>query len=395
MNNIEDKSNKYCCGCGACAVVCPHKAIEMIEINGFWFPKINQDKCVSCGLCKLSCAKFVEIKKSNYTQVYAAQNKDKNVLLQASSGGVAYELCKKALEKGYVVIGCEYDAEQHIALHSIARDIKELEKFFGSKYMQSQFWRAIDLRQMQCDEKRYLVIGTPCQNFSLHCVLTRMRIRDRFLLVDFFCHGVPTKLIWDNAVKKIECRYGKIKAVVFRSKKRGWHSFINEVMCGNHKKTIEEKEGFYDLFFSDAVLNKACYQCEIRKTFAYSDIRIGDFWGDKFLSNKDGVSVVCLCNDKGKEFFELVKNNFKLEQTDNDFEKYNALRDNNGYDSKLYDEMIKALKTDDNRRAFGIYIKKLPMSKRIKLRLKKIYEKLPYKMRYFVKAKYYKTQSNK
>lgn len=395
MNNIQDKSNKHCCGCGVCAAVCPHKAIVMTEIDGFWFPKIESDRCVACGLCKLSCVKFAEVKKSNYIEVYAAQNKNEHILLKASSGGVAYELCKKALQLGYVVIGCEYDSEQHIALHSIANDVKELEKFSGSKYMQSQFWRAVDLRQIQCDEKPYFVIGTPCQIFSLHCVLTRMRIRDRFLLVDFFCHGVPTKLIWDNAVKEIERKHGKIKKVAFRSKKKGWHSYVNEVVCENNQEAIEEKESFYDLFFSDAVLNQSCYKCEVRKTFAYSDIRIGDYWGDKFIFDQKGVSVVCLCDDKGKRFFEQLKDNFELEQTDSDFEKYNAMRDCNAYNENLYEEMIKALKQNGNREAVKVYRRNLPISDNIKLLLKKIYEKLPYKARYLIKAKYYKAHYNR
>ena len=49
-------SYQKCCGCSACANICPHGAIEMIENSeGFLYPEINQSKCVDCGLCKKTC----------------------------------------------------------------------------------------------------------------------------------------------------------------------------------------------------------------------------------------------------------------------------------------------------------------------------------------------------
>ena len=51
---IEEKSD--CCGCTACAAVCPRDAIEMAEDSeGFRYPRVDPEKCIDCGLCRKVC----------------------------------------------------------------------------------------------------------------------------------------------------------------------------------------------------------------------------------------------------------------------------------------------------------------------------------------------------
>ena len=45
-----------CCGWTACYAICPKSAITMVEDEeGFLYPKIQEEKCVRCGSCVLSC----------------------------------------------------------------------------------------------------------------------------------------------------------------------------------------------------------------------------------------------------------------------------------------------------------------------------------------------------
>lgn len=45
-NNIYDKPNALCTGCGACSVTCPHGAIDMsMSASGFLEAVIADDKC--------------------------------------------------------------------------------------------------------------------------------------------------------------------------------------------------------------------------------------------------------------------------------------------------------------------------------------------------------------
>ena len=50
---FKDKSE--CSGCGACQALCPKSAIEMKEIKGFYYPFIDQEKCVRCKHCVQVC----------------------------------------------------------------------------------------------------------------------------------------------------------------------------------------------------------------------------------------------------------------------------------------------------------------------------------------------------
>lgn len=45
-----------CCGCSACASICPADAIEMKpDEEGFDYPFINENKCISCFRCIHVC----------------------------------------------------------------------------------------------------------------------------------------------------------------------------------------------------------------------------------------------------------------------------------------------------------------------------------------------------
>lgn len=45
-----------CCGCTACAAICPRGAISMWEnLEGFDYPHINSTLCVGCLLCVEVC----------------------------------------------------------------------------------------------------------------------------------------------------------------------------------------------------------------------------------------------------------------------------------------------------------------------------------------------------
>lgn len=60
LKNPREISEKMlCCGCGACVAGCPTGAIEMeFDDEGFWYPRIDQTKCCSCGRCKRVCFSF-------------------------------------------------------------------------------------------------------------------------------------------------------------------------------------------------------------------------------------------------------------------------------------------------------------------------------------------------
>ena len=54
MINVIDKHN--CCGCSACASICPKRCIQMVADNeGFLYPQVDMDTCIDCALCEKVC----------------------------------------------------------------------------------------------------------------------------------------------------------------------------------------------------------------------------------------------------------------------------------------------------------------------------------------------------
>ncbi len=52
----KSSSKNDCCGCSACADICPNEAIKfVIDFQGFCYPEIDAEKCVKCGMCAKVC----------------------------------------------------------------------------------------------------------------------------------------------------------------------------------------------------------------------------------------------------------------------------------------------------------------------------------------------------
>lgn len=53
MRQTVRKNPAECTGCGACVSICPKQAITMQpDAEGFLYPKVDGEKCVSCDLCE-------------------------------------------------------------------------------------------------------------------------------------------------------------------------------------------------------------------------------------------------------------------------------------------------------------------------------------------------------
>lgn len=329
--NITDKSNiRECTSCSMCSAVCPVDAISIhLDRDGFYRPIVN-DKCIDCGLCTKVCYKFDEKismtddnRLENYN-LFGASVKDMALLKLTTSGGVADILAKTLISIGYSCIGVVYDTETNIAKSCVANDIAGTDKFRGSKYIQSYTEEAFkqlvkDLKQN--DKSKYAIFGLPCQIYAINRYLTIRRLRDRCLLIDLYCHGCPSINVWKKYVKNIFQTTGgsKIDSAIFRSKILGWGSgfYVVVVVVEGVTTPVIGNVGadpFFELFFSNSVLNASCSDCMLRSTLEYSDIRLGDFWGKTYIDNRTGVSAVSIITQNGKELWDKIKGNLNFQQ---------------------------------------------------------------------------------
>lgn len=304
MVNIGKIHNCY--GCGVCAIACRKKIIEItLNGNGFYEPRINKpDECTNCGLCIDVCAFSHNDLSSQNSPVrsYAAWSKEPAVRRKCSSGGVGFEIGRFLLGQGYKVCGVRYNAEKGIAEHYIASTVEELTHTIGSKYIQS--YTLDGFRAMKKRDK-YLVTGTPCQIDSFRRYIKKLRIEDSFVLMDFFCHAVPSKQMWDKYLHQVEKVTGKAEHASWRNKASGWHDSYDIIVSGKSKTIYSSRwsqgDVFYKLFLGDYCSNPACSKCKFKYDRSAADIRIGDLWGNTYATEEKGVSAAVAFTECGEK----------------------------------------------------------------------------------------------
>lgn len=93
---IEVNKKQDCCGCTACAAICPKDAIIMKEDNeGFLYPTVDKETCIDCGACERGCPIIHTAKEQPFEQAaYIVQNKDQKILRESTAGGAFTAIAK-------------------------------------------------------------------------------------------------------------------------------------------------------------------------------------------------------------------------------------------------------------------------------------------------------------
>lgn len=323
----------YCYGCGVCSSVCNKDAITIgLDKDGFYAPTVNDRKCADCGLCLSVCAfEHAEIAcKPEHMKSWAAWSNDEKVHRKCSSGGIGFEIGKQLIESGYHAIGCRYDIRKQRAEHFVAKTVKEFVQSIGSKYIQSYTEEAF--KQIKRKGQKYLISGTPCQIDSVRRIIKKFHCEDNFVLMDFFCHGVPSMWAWKAYIKMLEPKIGKVTYASWRNKfEYGWHDnwlmgmdgektaqpvnwedqydvLISERDC-YYKSRRTQGDLFYKLFLGDVCCGKHCDKnCKYKYDQSSADIRIGDLWGETYKDDEKGTSALITFTQKGENIINQMKN---------------------------------------------------------------------------------------
>lgn len=307
-----------CCGCTACASICPHNAISMKpDTLGFLYPEVDTEKCVDCGLCEKVCAfndNYDTSLSLSQPDVYAARHKDMQEIETSRSGAAFIALSDWVIEHGGIVYGAGY-TDHFRVVHKRAVSKEERNEFKGSKYVQSDLTGVF--RQVKADLKAGLLVmfsGTPCQTAGLNSYVGK-KLRENLYLVDIVCHGVPGPFIWRDYLAYLERKHGdKICWVNFRDKQLyGWtaHYESFKFVNGGGKMT------FTYTFYKHIMFRHSCGVCPYTNTHRPSDITLADFWGwektdPTFNVDDKGVSLVLINTEKGRKLFEAVKDNMNI-----------------------------------------------------------------------------------
>lgn len=316
------KSLETCCGCGACAAVCPHGAITMREdADGYVYPEVDSGRCVDCGAC-LSACRFTTAEKRQPAAVYAAQWR-RPELAGCASGGVFSALATQTLAAGGVVFGCRMQPEDqwHPVLCKAERP-EDLNLLRGSKYVWSSTGTAYrEVRDALRSGRSVLFSGLPCQVAGLKGFLRRDY--EGLVTVDIICHGTPPPRLFAAYVAELgRRRRGRMHDFRFRVKERGWglYYYYYYWQGDKLKKRCREytRSVFYRLFLSSTLYRPSCYACPFAGRGRVADLTIGDCWGigrehpelDREkggpMSFREGVSCVLVNSPAGRRLLEAA-----------------------------------------------------------------------------------------
>lgn len=375
MGNINQPNEQPCSGCGVCAALCPKQAIQMkLDDTGFYRAQVQEDLCVDCGLCTHICTRFSAVPSGaalETSKLYALQSTQTDTVQNCSSGGVAHELARRVLENGGVAVGAVYDRAENTVCHKVIRNMGELSELDGSKYLQSRTEDAFREVLYAIGETPCVVFGTPCQITALAMAAEKLGIRERLLLVEIFCHGVPSYRVWEESLKTIQKKLGTdtFDAVRFRYKKDDWHSYCLRVDGGGGTwYGRRETALFWQVFFENMLLGDACRNCTARKAQSHADLRLGDYWGRQFRNRRDGVSGVFACTMRGQAAIEDLLSAGRLQSMgQTDAQQMLAAQNMPGYaENPLHGETMEVLRTRGVREAVAYYRKRQTPKQKLK-----------------------------
>ncbi len=318
---LESRDREQCFNCTACATVCPKKCIIM-EVNpddGYIYPKIDKTKCINCGKCKLVCINLNHKKlQSDIKKAYVLYNKNENVRMKSSSGGISHILMQYVIQNDGVVYGAGYN-DKLIVVHSRAETIKECDKFKTSKYVRSDI-RDIYIKVIEDlkNDKLVLFTGTPCQIAGIKSVVNK-NLQKKLILCEIMCDCVASPILFEKFKDEIEKKYNsKIENINFRSKTNGAHNKSMEIKLKDRTVILPQNSNnlyseYMQIFGCGLSTPISCTKCEFEHVNErISDFTIGDYWGKKEIIPDDnkGISMLLLNTEKAIDIFEqYIKDN--------------------------------------------------------------------------------------
>lgn len=302
---------KDCTGCFAWYNICPKEAIVMEKDEyGNIYPKIMEDKCINCGLCKKVCPQLKDhLEFKEPITAYAMYNKDSQKRSESASGGAASTFYEYILDKKGVIYGASNLFGNDNFSFIRVENKKDLYKVKGSKYVHCYINDTLKkVKKDLLNNRNVIFIGTPCQISGLKSFL--MKDYDNLVTVDIVCHGVPSQQLLFDELELQRIKKKDVSIVSFRDDKQ----FNFKILNKKNEIVLEKKSSFIDYyrnFLQGSFYRENCYSCRYAKRKRISDITIGDFWGldknSKVYDNEEkGISLIMPNTEKGLDLVNQI-----------------------------------------------------------------------------------------
>lgn len=326
MNSINVVSEHgLCSACGVCISVCPKNAISFKKEKTYY--AVASEKCINCGICTDICSatetnisklfsdnnfdipeSFVE---GSAIAAYNLHAKDKELLLNSTSGGFISSTVKKLLDDriyncAFLVNG--YDYSDILKAERITTYTASTAK---SRYLSVSMEKLVKEMLDRRDEK-IIICATPCAVQGILNVVNRFKLnRENYLILGLFCDNVQSYGIneYFSSFSNKE-----IEELFFRDKTlNGWPGDVKIVYKGGKAKYLNSSKRrdvkqFYKL--------KRCFTC-FDKLNCFADISIGDNYTKK-NHHSGGSNSIIIRTSRGASAFETVRHLFEVNDVDTD-----------------------------------------------------------------------------
>ena len=244
----------------------------------------------------------------SYLKVFSCYNKNEDIRMKSSSGGIFYLLAEQVIERGGVVFGAGFDKSWNV-VHSYCDTLEGIKAYMTSKYVQSSMQDTFHSVKKFVEAGRLVLFsGTPCQVTALNNYLSKQYTN--LILVDFICHGVPSPLVWKKYLEE-RAQGRNITDVSFRDKTEGWTEFSLKIGFedGSEYRMNQHTDVYMKSFLQNFNLRPSCYKCRFKLLNRISDFTLADFWGAKEVMpemfDDKGVSLLLVHSEK---CLPLIKN---------------------------------------------------------------------------------------
>ncbi len=307
-NVVEDG---LCTGCGTCAGICPAGAILMDVSEGLLLPKIDLEKCTSCGLCLECCISpnvdFGDLNSKvfgklpedpllgNYLACYVGHSTDREVRYNSSSGGLVTQLLLFALEKGIIDGALVTRMGKNKPLEPepfIARTSEEVISASKSKYCPAAVNEVV--KQILKEDGKFAVVGLPCHLWGIRAAETVFeKLKDKIVLhIGLFCGHTVNFMGTDLLLKKFRLNPRDIVELDYRG--NGWPGSMSIRRKDGKNLTFKFNRGWYaywNVFSPFFFAPIRCMMCHDQFS-EFSDISVGDAWLPELRGKNAGESIL-------------------------------------------------------------------------------------------------------
>ena len=253
------------------------------------------------------------------TKAYAGYSLREKERMNSSSGGIYPLIAETVLSIGGVVFAACYDALN--VMHKKIDSIEDLSSSQGSKYVASDLKDTMRQVEQCLKEGVYvLFVGMPCQCAGLKSYLEIRKVdQAKLLIIDFICHGAPSRMAWNAYKKSLNDRGRELIFVNMRDKTTGWsngdYAWYEKTSDGKVIVTPRRKAPYMQGTLANLYTRPSCFECAFKGVERCTDITIGDYWGvGSHLPEMDdnkGTSLILIHTDKGIQTFNAIKESIR------------------------------------------------------------------------------------